>query len=68
MGRWDGVTITLPGGGERHGVPATADRGDDAPAVLGVLGTGVPSMFEPLGFRQVGRGEPGRPAVRVTVG
>ncbi|MET0460842.1 MAG: GNAT family N-acetyltransferase [Ilumatobacteraceae bacterium] len=40
MGRWDGVTITLPGGGALQCRPATADRADDVPAVLGERGVG----------------------------
>jgi GNAT superfamily N-acetyltransferase len=38
MSRWNGITVTLPGGGELHCVPATTERVADMPAVLGERG------------------------------
>ena len=38
MGRWDGMTVTLPDGGELRCAPATAERFSDLPAVLGDRG------------------------------
>ncbi len=38
MSRWNGVTVTLPGGEELRCEPATAERFSDLPAVLGDRG------------------------------
>jgi GNAT superfamily N-acetyltransferase len=51
MSRWDGMTVTLPGGEELRCAPATAERFSDLPAVLGERGGpgGCWCMFWRLG-------------------